>query len=51
LHTLYFAYAAQSLAPVEGFVPMFVGDTLGTFIVLYLGALVINRVLPPAKED
>ena len=51
LHTLYFAYAAQSLAPVEGFVPMFVGDTLGTFIVLYLGALVINRLLPPAKED
>ena len=30
---------------------MFVGDTLGTFIVLYLGALVINRLLPPAKED
>ncbi len=50
-HTLYFAYAAQSLAPVEGFVPMFVGDTLGTFIVLYLGALVINRLLPRPKED
>ncbi len=50
-HTLYFAYAAQSLAPVEGFVPMFVGDTLGTFIVLYLGALVINRLVPPAKKD
>ncbi len=50
-HALYFAYAAQSLAPVEGFVPMFVGDTLGTFIVLYLGALVINRLLPRPKED
>jgi len=50
-HTLYFAYAAQSLAPVEDFVPMFVGDTLGTFIVLYLGALVINRLLPRPKED
>jgi hypothetical protein len=50
-HTLYFAYAAQSLEPVEGFVPMFVGDTLGTFIVLYLGALVINRLVSPAKKD
>ena len=50
-HTLYFVYAAQSLDPVDGFIPMFVGDTLGTFIVLYLGALVINRLVPPAKED
>jgi hypothetical protein len=50
-HTLYFAYAAQSLAPVEGFLPMFVGDTLGTFIVLYLGALILNWVLPADKGD
>lgn len=50
-HTLYFAYAAQSLAPVEGFLPMFVGDALGTFIVLYLGALILNWVLPADKGD
>jgi hypothetical protein len=30
---------------------MFVGDTLGTFIVLYLGALILNWVLPADKGD
>ncbi len=51
VHTLYFAYAAGSLDPLQGFVPMFVGDTVGTFIVLYAGALVLNRLVPPAKEE
>lgn len=46
VHTLYFALEAASLAPLAGFMPMFVGDTLGTLIVLYGGALVLNR-LPP----
>lgn len=45
-HTLYFALEAASLAPLAGFMPMFVGDTVGTLIVLYAGALVLNRLLP-----
>lgn len=44
-HTIYFAWDAQSTGPLAGFVPMFVGDTLGTFLMLYLGALVLNRLL------
>jgi hypothetical protein len=45
-HTLYFALEAASLAPLAGFMPMFVGDTVGTLIVLYAGALILNRLLP-----
>lgn len=48
-HTLYFAWAARSTEPLEGFVPMFVGDAAGTFIVLYGAALILNRLLSPAK--
>ncbi|MEY4653518.1 MAG: hypothetical protein RI884_2099 [Pseudomonadota bacterium] len=45
-HTVYFALEAGDLAPLAGFMPMFVGDTIGTLIVLYVGALVLNRLLP-----
>ncbi|MEY4711639.1 MAG: hypothetical protein RIS88_1089 [Pseudomonadota bacterium] len=45
-HTLYFMLEADSLRPLAGFLPMFVGDTLGTLIVLYIGALVLNRLMP-----
>ncbi len=50
VHTLYFAYASQNLQALEGFVPMFVGDTVGTLIMLYLGALILNRFFPVPKE-
>ena len=49
-HNLYFAATAGKLEVLGGIVPMFVGDTLGTFIMLYLGALVLNRFFPAAKE-
>ncbi len=45
-HTLYFALEAGSLDPLAGFLPMFVGDTAGTLIMLYVGALLLNRLLP-----
>ncbi|MEY2619840.1 MAG: hypothetical protein RL522_2842 [Pseudomonadota bacterium] len=45
-HTLYFVWAAGSLDPLAGFLPMFVGDTLGTLIVLYVAALALTRLLP-----
>lgn len=45
-HSLYFSLEAGSLEPLSGFLPMFVGDTLGTLIVLYVGALLLSRLLP-----
>lgn len=48
-HTLYFAATAGSTAPLANFIPMFVGDTVGTFIILYLAAIVLQRVLPSAR--
>ena len=51
VHTVYFATREGSLGPLHGFVPMFVGDTLGTLIVLYLGAVALRRVRIPAAPD
>lgn len=48
-HTLYFTLRAESLQPLDGFVPMFVGDTIGTFLVLYTGAFLLRRVRLPAR--
>lgn len=45
-HSVYFALEAESAQPLAGFLPMFVGDALGTLIVLYMSALVLNRLLP-----
>jgi hypothetical protein len=49
-HTLYFACTAGSLGPLAGFMPMWVGDTVGTLIVLYSGALVLHWLLPTRRE-
>ena len=47
-HTLYFTLHEQSLVPLENFVPMLIGDTVGTLIILYAGALVLRRIAPPS---
>ncbi len=47
-HALYFALSEQSLEPLANFVPMLIGDTVGTLIVLYAGALVLRRIAPPS---
>lgn len=49
VHTLYFTARAGTLQPLDGFVPMFVGDTIGTFLVLYTGALLLRRMGFPAR--
>lgn len=49
VHTLYFTVRAGSLQPLDGFLPMFVGDTIGTFIVLYTGAFLLRRMRLPAR--
>ncbi len=51
VHTIYFASRAGSLEPLQGFVPMFVGDSVGTLIMLYLGALLLRRIRLPARID
>lgn len=43
-HTAYFMARASSLDPLSGFVPMFVGDTVGTFLMLYAAALALRQV-------
>lgn len=50
-HTLYFMLRAEGLQPLGGFVPMFVGDTVGTFVMLYLGALLLRRIRFPGQGD
>ncbi len=48
-HTAYFAWRAGSLEPLQGFTPMFVGDTVGTLLMLYAGAILLRGVrVPPA---
>ncbi len=43
VHTLYFVGREGALEPFHGFVPMFVGDSVGTLILLYVGALALRR--------
>lgn len=48
VHTAYYALRARSLEPLGGLVPMFVGDTVGTVLVLYVAALMLrHRPLRP----
>ena len=49
VHTLYFMLRAEGLQPLGGLLPMFVGDTVGTFAMLYLGALVLRRIRLPGQ--
>lgn len=50
VHTLYFILRAESLHPLEGFVPMFVGDAIGTFFVLYTGAFLLRHMPLPGRN-
>jgi hypothetical protein len=50
-HTLYFASRDGSLAPLHGFIPMFIGDSIGTLLVLYAGAITLRHFRPrPSSE-
>ncbi len=41
---------AESMQPLSGLVPMFVGDAIGTVVMLYLGAMVLRRVRLPGRD-
>lgn len=43
VHTVYFGGYQGSLEPVHGFVPMFVGDSVGTLLMLYAGAIALRQ--------
>jgi hypothetical protein len=47
-HNIYFAAHAGNLEALHGIVPMFVGDSIGTLIMLYTGALLLRRLRLPA---
>lgn len=51
VHTLYFMLRAESLQPLAGFIPMFVGDAIGTFAMLYAGATLLRRMRLPGSES
>ncbi len=51
VHTVYFAGYHGNLEPVHGFVPMFVGDTIGTLLMLYAGAIALRQLKPPVAAD
>lgn len=47
LHNAYFSMQSANHHWVDGFVPMFVGDMVGTLVVLYLSAAVLRRLPRP----
>ncbi len=49
-HTIYFYVADRMHRPLDGVLPMFVGDLLGTVIVLYVCALVLKYVFPERQK-
>ncbi len=51
VHTLYFAGREGNLEPFHGFVPMFVGDSIGTLLVLYAGAVALRQFRPSTTID
>lgn len=50
VHNAYFSVQSASHRWVDGIVPMFVGDMVGTLMVLYLSAAVLRR-LPRPRAD
>ena len=45
-HNIYFYLSDRMRSPLDGVIPMFVGDLVGTVIVLYACALVLRCVFP-----
>ena len=49
-HNVYFYFASRMQSPFEGLVPMFVGDLLGTVIILYVAALILKFGFPQRTQ-
>jgi hypothetical protein len=49
-HNIYFYVTDRMQSPLAGVIPMFVGDLLGTVIVLYVSALVLKYVFPERQK-
>ena len=49
-HNIYFYMADRMCSPLDSVVPMFVGDLIGTVIVLYVCALVLKYAFPQKKK-
>lgn len=47
VHTLYFAVNKGDVSQLEAFPAMFVGDSVGTLVVLYAAAILMRRLVPP----
>lgn len=50
-HTLYFTGKQGNLEALHGFVPMFVGDSVGMLIMLYIGAIGLRHFRQGAPRD
>ena len=51
LHNIYFYLSGRMTNPFEGLVPMFLGDLLGTMVVLYTVSLVLRLVFKHAVQQ
>jgi hypothetical protein len=49
-HNIYFYLLDRSRSPMDGVIPMFVGDLIGTVIVLYVCALVLKYAFPQQEK-
>lgn len=45
-HITYFVLHEESLSPLQAFPAMFVGDSIGTLVMLYAAAIVMRRLVP-----
>jgi hypothetical protein len=49
-HNIYFYMADRMQSPLDGVIPMFVGDLIGTVIVLYVCALFLKYIFPQQEK-
>lgn len=50
-HNLYFYFSDRMQNPLDGILPMFIGDLLGTIIILYFSALVLRFCFPGRTKN
>ena len=50
-HNIYFYFSGRMTSPIEGLVPMFFGDLLGTMVVLYAASLALRLIFKRADSQ
>ena len=50
-HNIYFYFSGRMTSPIEGLVPMFFGDLLGTMVVLYAASIALRLMVKRADSQ